>query len=283
MPTTNHKIALFIDGANLYATAKTLGFDIDYKKLLKEFQGRGNLLRAFYYTAIIEDQEYSSIRPLIDWLDYNGYTVVTKATKEFIDQTGRRKIKGNMDIELAVDAMELAGHVDEIVLFSGDGDFRSLVEAVQRRGVRVTVISTISTQPPMIADELRRQADVFADLVTLQAKIGRDPSERVERAPREPRAGTRATPHAAVPAAKHDCTARRRRRRLRRALTEAAASSAPPKSCRTFGHAARCRHPAPRLPALPSPGGVPRRKPRARAGLVQCAGSRVRRRPTPRC
>ena len=83
-PVSN-KIALFIDGANLYATAKTLGFDIDYKRLLKEFQGRGTLLRAFYYTAIIEDQEYSSIRPLIDWLDYNGYTVVTKATKEFID------------------------------------------------------------------------------------------------------------------------------------------------------------------------------------------------------
>jgi len=187
MPSSTHKIALFIDGANLYATAKTLGFDIDYKRLLREFQGRGELLRAFYYTAVIEDQEYSSIRPLIDWLDYNGYTVVTKATKEFIDQTGRRKIKGNMDIELAVDAMELAEHVDEMVLFSGDGDFRSLVEAVQRRGVRVTVISTISTQPPMIADELRRQADVFADLVTLQAKIGRDPAERSERPPREPR------------------------------------------------------------------------------------------------
>jgi uncharacterized LabA/DUF88 family protein len=187
MPPSTHKIALFIDGANLYATAKTLGFDIDYKRLLREFQTRGELLRAFYYTAVIEDQEYSSIRPLIDWLDYNGYTVVTKATKEFIDQTGRRKIKGNMDIELAVDAMELAEHVDEMVLFSGDGDFRSLVEAVQRRGVRVTVISTISTQPPMIADELRRQADVFADLVTLQAKIGRDPAERAERPPREPR------------------------------------------------------------------------------------------------
>ncbi len=155
MPTMNHKIALFIDGANLYATAKTLGFDIDYKKLLKEFQSRGTLLRAFYYTAIIEDQEYSSIRPLIDWLDYNGYTVVTKATKEFVDQTGRRKVKGNMDIELAVDAMELAEHVDQIVLFSGDGDFRSLVEAVQRRGVRVTVISTISSAA---ADDRRRIA-----------------------------------------------------------------------------------------------------------------------------
>ena len=81
-------------------------------------RSRGYLLRAFYYTAVIEDQEYSSIRPLIDWLDYNGYTVVTKATKEFVDQTGRRKVKGNMDIELAVDAMEIAGSIDHMVLFS---------------------------------------------------------------------------------------------------------------------------------------------------------------------
>ena len=174
MSPTSDKIALFIDGANLYATAKTLGFDIDYKRLLKEFQSRGKLVRAFYYTAIIEDQEYSSIRPLIDWLDYNGYTVVTKATKEFIDPSGRRKVKGNMDIELAVDAMELAEHVDQIVLFSGDGDFRSLVEAVQRRGVRVTVVSTISSQPPMIADELRRQADQFIDLTSISEFIQRD-------------------------------------------------------------------------------------------------------------
>ena len=181
------KIALFIDGANLYATAKSLSFDIDYKRLLREFQSRGNLLRAFYYTAVIEDQEYSSIRPLIDWLDYNGYTVVTKATKEFVDQTGRRKVKGNMDIELAVDAMELAPHIDHMVLFSGDGDFRSLVESVQRRGVRVTVVSTISTQPPMVADALRRQADIFLDIAELQSKVGRDPSERPVREPREPR------------------------------------------------------------------------------------------------
>src|SRR5258708_14036446 len=121
------RIALFIDGANLYATAKTLGFDIDYKRLLKEFQSRGTVVRAFYYTAIIEDQEFSSLRPLIDWLDYNGYTVVTKATKEFIDASGRRKVKGNMDIELAVDAMGLAAHVDHIVLFFGDADFRPLL------------------------------------------------------------------------------------------------------------------------------------------------------------
>src|SRR5438552_3479894 len=177
MSASSDKIALFIDGANLYATAKTLGFDIDYKRLLMEFQSRGILVRAYYYTAIIEE-EFSSVRPLVDWLDYNGYTVVTKSTKEFIDASGRRKVKGNMDIELAVDAMELAKHVDQIVLFSGDGDFRSLVEAVQRRGVRVAVISTVSSQPPMIADELRRQADVFTDLVELQSKLGRGAADR---------------------------------------------------------------------------------------------------------
>jgi uncharacterized LabA/DUF88 family protein len=175
------KIALFIDGANLYATAKALGFDIDYKKLLKEFQSKGYLLRAYYYTALAEDQEYSSIRPLIDWLDYNGYTVVTKPTKEFVDATGRRKIKGNMDIELAVHMMEMAESVDHFVLFSGDGDFRSLVEAVQRKGRKVSVISTLVSQPPMIADELRRQADHFVELQTMQSKIGRDPNERVQR------------------------------------------------------------------------------------------------------
>ena len=186
MLNSQPKIAAFIDGANLYATAKALGFDVDYKKLLRELESRGNLLRAFYYTAIFEDQEYSSIRPLVDWLDYNGYTAVTKASKEYTDPSGRRKVKSDMDIELAVDAMEIASHVDEIMLFSGDGDFRSLVEALQRRGVRVTVVSTLACQPPMIADELRRQADAFIDLQQLRAAVGRDPGERP--APRDMRA-----------------------------------------------------------------------------------------------
>ena len=172
------KIALLIDGASLYATSKTLGFDVDYKLLLKEFQSRGTLVRALYYNAIIEDQEYSSIRPLIDWLDYNGYTVATKTTREFTDTSGHRKVKGNMDIKLAVDAMELAEHIDQMILFSGDGDFRPMVEAIQRRGVRVSVVSTVATHPPMIADELRRQADAFIDLLDLKPKVGRAPSER---------------------------------------------------------------------------------------------------------
>jgi uncharacterized LabA/DUF88 family protein len=178
------RVALFIDGANLYATAKALTFDIDYKRLLALFRTKGQLVRALYYTALAEEQEYSSIRPLIDWLDYNGYTMVTKPTKEFVDATGRRKIKGNMDIELAVDAMELSDHLDHVVLFSGDGDFRSLVEALQHKGKRVSVVSTLATNPPMVADELRRQADQFIDLANLQEEIGRDPAARGQRAER---------------------------------------------------------------------------------------------------
>jgi len=168
------KIALFIDGANLYATARALNFDIDYKLLLQSFESKGQLVRAFYYTALIEDQEYSPIRPLVDWLDYNGYTMVTKAAKEFTDATGRRKIKGNMDIEMAVDMLEMADHLDHVVVFSGDGDFRRVVEAVQRKGLRVTVVSTVRSQPPMVADELRRQADNFLELEDLRSTVARN-------------------------------------------------------------------------------------------------------------
>jgi uncharacterized LabA/DUF88 family protein len=167
------RIALFIDGANLYAAARALAFDIDYKRLLQLFGSKGRLIRAFYYTALIEDQEYSPLRPLVDWLDYNGYTMVTKPTKEFTDAMGRRKLKGNMDIELAIDVMEMAQSLDHIVLFSGDGDFRRLVEAVQRKGVRVSVVSTIRSSPPMVADELRRQADVFIELQDIAPQIMR--------------------------------------------------------------------------------------------------------------
>jgi uncharacterized LabA/DUF88 family protein len=179
MTATQNKIALFIDGANLYATAKALGFDVDYRRLLKEFQGRGYLVRAFYYTTLVENDEYSSIRPLVDWLDYNGYSVVTKPAREFTDAMGRRRIKGNMDIELTIDALELAPVVDQIYLMSGDGDFRPLVQALQRRGVRVSVVSTVASQPPMVSDELRRQCDEFIDIATL--KVQRDPSERTPR------------------------------------------------------------------------------------------------------
>jgi uncharacterized LabA/DUF88 family protein len=181
----DERLALFIDGANLFAAGKALGFDIDYKLLRQEFMRRGKLVRAFYYTALVESEDYSPIRPLVDWLQYNGYTMVTKPAKEYTDSAGRRKVKGNMDIELAVNAMELAPRLDHAVLFSGDGDFKPLVEALQRAGVRVSVVSTIRSQPPMIADELRRQADNFIELEELREVIGRPP--RDPREPREPR------------------------------------------------------------------------------------------------
>lgn len=173
----DERLALFIDGSNLYAAAKALGFDIDYKLLRQEFMRRGKLLRAFYYTALLENDEYSPIRPLVDWLHYNGFTMVTKAAKEYVDSQGRRKVKGNMDIELTVDALELAPFVDHVVLFSGDGDFRPLIEALQRKGKRVSVVSTIRSQPPMISDDLRRQADNFIELDELRDVIGRPPRE----------------------------------------------------------------------------------------------------------
>ncbi len=167
------RIAVFIDGANLYQAARALAFDIDYRRLLDVFSSRGRLVRAYYYTALLDEQEYSPIRPLVDWLDYNGYTMVTKPLKEYSQATGRRKYKGNMDVDIAVDVMEVAPHVDHVVLVTGDGDFKRLVEAVQRRGVRVSTISTIRTTPPLIADELRRQSDQFIDLAELHAFIAR--------------------------------------------------------------------------------------------------------------
>lgn len=175
------RLALFIDGANLHATAKNLGFDIDFKRLLEEFRKRGLLIRAYYYTTLVEEQEYSPIRPLVDWLDYNGFTLVTKPAREYTDRDGRKRFRGDMDIELAVDMLELAPKADHMVLFSGDSDFSYLIAAVQRKGVRVTVVSTLKSQPPMVADDLRRQADSFVDLADLAEIIGRAPRERLPR------------------------------------------------------------------------------------------------------
>ena len=182
------RMALFIDGANLFSAAKAVGFDIDYKKLLDEFRKRGLLIRAYYYTAIVEDQDYSPVRPLVDWLDYNGFTMVTKSAREFTDSQGRKRWRGDMDMEIAVDMLELAPRLDHAVLFSGDGDFRPVVEALQRKGVRVSVVSTVKSQPPMASDDLRRQADAFIELADLSDLIGRPARDRLPRFLQEDRA-----------------------------------------------------------------------------------------------
>jgi uncharacterized LabA/DUF88 family protein len=174
----DERVAVFIDGANLYSAAKGLTFDIDYRKLLDEFRKRGRFIRASYYTALVEDQDFSPIRPLVDWLDYNGYTLVTKPAKEFTDANGRRRFKGDMDVELAVDLLQAAAFVDHAFLFSGDGDFVAAIDAVQRKGMRVSVVSTIKSNPPMASDDIRRAADNFVDLTDLANLIGRPPKER---------------------------------------------------------------------------------------------------------
>ncbi|HWA01525.1 MAG TPA: NYN domain-containing protein [Caulobacterales bacterium] len=174
----SERIGLFIDGANLYSAAKSLAFDIDYRRLLEEFRQHGRFVRAYYYTALVEDQDFSPIRPLVDWLDYNGYTLVTKPAREFTDAAGRRRFKGDMDVEITVDLLQAAAFLDHVFLFSGDGDFVAVVEAMMRKGVRVTVVSTIKSNPPMIADDLRRAADTFLDLGDMTDLIGRPPRER---------------------------------------------------------------------------------------------------------
>jgi uncharacterized LabA/DUF88 family protein len=172
------KTALFIDGSNFYAAAKGLNLDIDFARMRAYFAKDTNLIRAYYYTAIPEDQEFSSLRPLVDWLDYNGYAVVSKLTREFIDEeTGKRRLKGNMDMELALDMLKLAPHIDHAILFSGDGDFCRLLEDVQALGVRTTVVSTNKTTPPMVADQLRRMADIYIDMVDIAPDISKSNSK----------------------------------------------------------------------------------------------------------
>src|SRR6201995_5725082 len=187
------RIAIFIDGANIYSAARGLAFDIDYRRLLELFSTKGRLIRAYYYTALVEDEEYSPIRPLVDWLDYNGYSLVTKAARQYTDSQGRKRWRGDMDVEIAVAMMEMAaGGADHLVLFSGDGDFRALVEAVQRRGARVTVVPAVKSQPPMASDDLRRQADNFVDLAHPSAIIGRPARAPLPRFIQEPAGGDRA-------------------------------------------------------------------------------------------
>lgn len=180
----NERVALFIDGANLYAASRNLGFDIDYRSMLEFFRRKSNVIRAYYYAALLDTEEYSPLKPLTDWLAYNGYTLITKTAREFTDAAGRRRVKGNMDVELATDMLELAPAIDHAVLFSGDSDFRRLVEAVQRRGVRVTVVSSIRTSPPIAADDLRRQADQFLELAEIGAEFTRRQTEPRRMAPR---------------------------------------------------------------------------------------------------
>lgn len=167
----DQRFAAFIDGSNFHASTKALQFDVDFEKLLQALRQTGHLVRAYYYTALPDNNEYSPIKRIADWLDYNGYTVVSKPWRDFTNsETGQRRKKGNMDMELALDMIKIANHVEHVVLFSGDGDFCRLLHEVQDKGVSVTVISSHK----LVADTLRRQADDFIEINQIRHLIERD-------------------------------------------------------------------------------------------------------------
>lgn len=158
------RTALFIDGASLHHAARNLGFEVDFRSLRTLFEENTDFQRAYYYAAMPETDDYSPLKPLTDWLAYNGYYLITKPAREFTDGTGRRRVKGNMDVELTADLLLQAPRLDHAVIISGDSDLRRAVEAAQGLGTRVSVISSLRTSPPMIGDDLRRQTDTFIEL-----------------------------------------------------------------------------------------------------------------------
>lgn len=172
--------ALLIDGANAYETQRVLGYQIDWQKTIKFFKPQ----QALYFTALPEKDinKPNNLFKMIDHISYNGYVLVTKPVKYF-DNNGVTTPKGNMDVEMAVHTLKAARWANHIVLFTGDGDFRMAVEDVQSQGVKVTVVSSCITRPSMVADELRRQANEFIDLLDpeYKAKFYWDRPDRTQR------------------------------------------------------------------------------------------------------
>ena len=159
------RIGIFIDGSNIYESARCLDFKIDYVKLLNYYKQQGEVQQAMYFTALPPKTVESALRKMADFVEFNGFTLIQKETRTTYNSvTGEKKLKGNMDVEIAVHVMEVVHNITHMVLFSGDGDFRCLVESVQRRGVHVTVVSARE----LVATEMRRQASEFIDLATLR-------------------------------------------------------------------------------------------------------------------
>lgn len=168
--------ALLIDGKNFYSTACALDITVDWKLLHQEISRQCRLMQALYFTTLPkgeDEHDHIAAKPTLDWMEYNGWTVCTKPGRAFVDHDGRRKIKGNTDVELAVAAMKLTPHVGHIVLCTGKADYVPLVAYLQETGTRVTVLSSKAVSPPMIADDLRRKADDFIDLDDMRTTICR--------------------------------------------------------------------------------------------------------------
>lgn len=185
LPTTPYgRFALFIDGSNFYHTLRDLNLHVDYKRLLAYFSERGTLVQACYYTALLgEGQSPEWLIRLTDWLAYNHYTVCTREARSFRRRVQAEdgnwiwvnEIRGSIHVELTVDMMTLAPYLDTALLFSGDGNYQYLIQAVQRTGCRVIVVSSETTAESTVADELRRQADGFIELATISDEISMPP------------------------------------------------------------------------------------------------------------
>lgn len=168
---TTKRIALFVDGSNFSVSLKAAGFRVDYQKIREYFAEMGDLVGSFYFTALPPRDEPSSIRNLTDSLQHKGWNLVTKEIKVFRDQP-IAKTKGNMDIEMVVKAWTLSNVITDLILFSGDGDFRAMVEKLQDVGVRVTVISYHSTDTRnMTSNDLRKAVHEFINLPLLRSEF----------------------------------------------------------------------------------------------------------------
>ncbi len=162
------RVCVLIDGPSFFATHRALGFDVDFRKLLGHFEENAELHRAIYFTAVSEGDDYTPVKPLVDWLSYNGFRLVSKPLREFTEASGRRRTKGALTVEIAVEMLENSAFAEHLLLFSGDGELAYAVEAVQRRGCRVTVVSSVKPEAMTVSDDLRRVADRFVDLADVK-------------------------------------------------------------------------------------------------------------------
>lgn len=160
------RAAVFIDGYGTHYTCKSLGIEIDYRKLSELIRRQTTVIRNYYFTPLVEGQDFIAVKPLLDFLQYNGWTTVTRPYKEHYVST---------NTALAVTAMEIAPAIEQAIIFSGNGDFTPLIEALKRRGIHTTVASTVRSEQSYCSDDLRRAADAFIDLDDIRSAISREP------------------------------------------------------------------------------------------------------------
>ncbi len=160
------RVAIFIDGENIHYSAKHLNMRLDYLKLCSKLAGNRRLVRSYFYTAVSNQSEGKI--DFINFLKLNGFSVITREIKSFNDgDHSTRNVRGSLDMEMAIDALEMSNKLDTVILCTGDGDFKPLVTALGRKGVHVEVCALRE----MTSTELIATADVYTDLASLKDDI----------------------------------------------------------------------------------------------------------------